>query len=177
MTESAGQKRVAYAPHGPHDPLFIAESEAMKDLKQLAARASGGDAKVLVTGAHRDKVGKLQQANRGTIFLDEVGEMSLRMQALLLCFLESGEIQSVGADGGGTHVDVRVISATNRDLPTLISAGQFREDLLYRIRVIHLQVPPLRARREDIRPLIDHTIQKGGRPIKISEEAMQALER
>ena len=228
MTESAGQKRVAYAPHGPHDPLFIAESEAMKDLKQLAARASGGDAKVLVTGesgvgkdviarfiharskrsprpfiavncaafsetlleselfghvkgsftgAHRDKVGKLQQANRGTIFLDEVGEMSLRMQALLLRFLESGEIQSVGADGGGTHVDVRVISATNRDLPTLISAGQFREDLLYRIRVIHLQVPPLRARREDIRPLIDHTIQKGGRPIKISEEAMQALER
>ena len=228
MTESAGQKRVAYAPHGPHDPLFIAESEAMKDLKQLAARASGGDAKVLVTGesgvgkdviarfiharskrsprpfiavncaafsetlleselfghvkgsftgAHRDKVGKLQQANRGTIFLDEGGEMSLRMQALLLRFLESGEIQSVGADGGGTHVDVRVISATNRDLPTLISAGQFREDLLYRIRVIHLQVPPLRARREDIRPLIDHTIQKGGRPIKISEEAMQALER
>ena len=202
MTESAGQKRVAYAPHGPHDPLFIAESEAMKDLKQLAARASGGDAKVLVTGesgvgkdviarfiharskrsprpfiavncaafsetlleselfghvkgsftgAHRDKVGKLQQANRGTIFLDEGGEMSLRMQALLLRFLESGEIQSVGADGGGTHVDVRVISATNRDLPTLISAGQFREDLLYRIRVIHLQVPPLRARREDIR--------------------------
>lgn len=228
MTESAGQKRVAYAPHGPHDPLFIAESEAMKDLKQLAARASGGDAKVLVTGesgvgkdviarfiharskrsprpfiavncaafsetlleselfghvkgsftgAHRDKVGKLQQANRGTIFLDEVWEMSLRMQALLLRFLESGEIQSVGADGGGTHVDVRVISATNRDLPTLISAGQFREDLLYRIRVIHLQVPPLRARREDIRPLIDHTIQKGGRPIKISEEATQALER
>ncbi len=177
MTESAGQKRVAYAPHGPHDPLFIAESEAMKDLKQLAARASGGDAKVLVTDAHRDKVGKLQQANRGTIFLDEVGEMSLRMQALLLRFLESGEIQSVGADGGGTHVDVRVISATNRDLPTLISAGQFREDLLYRIRVIHFQVPPLRARREDIRPLIDHTIQKGGRPIKISEEAMQALER
>ena len=74
------------------------------------------------------KIGKFQQANRGTIFLDEVGEMSLRMQALLLRFLESGEIQSVGADGGGTTVDVRVVSATNRDLPALIASGQFRED-------------------------------------------------
>ena len=128
------------------------------------------------TGAHRDKIGKLQQAHKGTVFLDEVGEMSLRMQALLLRFLESGEIQPVGADGGGTTVDVRVISATNRDLPALIASGQFREDLMYRIRVIHLLVPPLRARREDIKPLIEHTIQRSGRPLKLSDEAMQALE-
>ncbi len=102
--------------------------------------------------------------------------MSLRMQALLLRFLESGEIQSVGAEGEAGRVDVRVISATNRDIPALIAAGQFREDLMYRIRVIHLVVPPLRARREDIRPLIEHTIKKGGRPISLSEEALKALE-
>ena len=135
-----------------------------------------GHVKGSFTGAHRDKLGKLQQAHKGTVFLDEVGEMSLRMQALLLRFLESSEIQPVGADGGGTVVDVRVITATNRDLQALIAAGQFREDLMYRIRVIHLQVPPLRIRREDIRPLIDYTIRKGGRPITISDEAMQALE-
>ena len=227
MNEASGQKRTPWGASNPNEPLFIAESSEMLELKTLAARASGGDAKVLITGesgvgkdiiarfiharssrsqrafvavncaafsetlleselfghvkgsftgAHRDKLGKLQQAHKGTIFLDEVGEMSLRMQALLLRFLESGEIQSVGDDGRAGKVDVRVISATNRDIPALIAAGQFREDLMYRIRVIHLQVPPLRARREDIRPLIEHTIKKGGRPISLSDEAMRALE-
>ena len=116
-----------------------------------------GHVKGSFTGAYRDKRGKLQLAHRGTLFLDEVGEMSLRMQALLLRFLENGEIQAVGSDQSQARVDVRVIAATNRNLTDLVAAGQFREDLLYRLRVIHLHVPPLRetARR---RPGADRRI-------------------
>jgi transcriptional regulator with PAS, ATPase and Fis domain len=134
-----------------------------------------GHVKGSFTGAYRDKPGKLQVAHRGTIFLDEVGEMSLRMQALLLRFLENGEIQSVGADGHATRVDVRVVAATNRNLPELIAAGHFREDLMYRLRVIHLEVPPLRERREDIRPLVSHFARRAGRSVTFTEEAMQLL--
>ncbi len=136
-----------------------------------------GHVKGSFTGAYRDKPGKLQAANRGTIFLDEVGEMSLRMQALLLRFLENGEIQAVGSDGQPTRVDVRVVAATNRNLPELIAAGQFREDLMYRLRVIHLEVPALRERREDIRPLVAFFVRRTGRPVTFTEEAMQLLVR
>jgi transcriptional regulator with PAS, ATPase and Fis domain len=136
-----------------------------------------GHVKGSFTGAYRDKPGKLQAAHRGTIFLDEVGEMSLRMQALLLRFLENGEIQSVGSDGQPARVDVRVVAATNRNLPELIAAGQFREDLMYRLRVIHLEVPSLRERREDIRPLVAHFVRRTGRPVSFTEEAMQLLVR
>jgi transcriptional regulator with PAS, ATPase and Fis domain len=129
------------------------------------------------TGAYRDKPGKLQLANKGTLFLDEVGEMSLRMQALLLRFLENGEIQAVGADHIRTTVDVRVIAATNRNLGDMVAAGQFREDLLYRLRVIHVDVPPLRERREDVRVLVRHLAAKASRPITFTDEALRALER
>ena len=115
-----------------------------------------GHVKGSFTGAYRDKRGKLQLAHRGTLFLDEVGEMSLRMQALLLRFLENGEIQAVGSDHAQTRVDVRVIAATNRNLADQVAAGQFREDLLYRLRVIHLPVPPLRERPDDIQALTTH---------------------
>src|SRR4051794_35984268 len=84
-----------------------------------------GHVKGSFTGAYRDKPGKLQQAHRGTLFLDEVGEMSLRMQALLLRFLETGEIQSVGAHGSSGIANVRVIAATNRDLAERVAAGEF----------------------------------------------------
>lgn len=134
-----------------------------------------GHVKGSFTGAYRDKPGKLQAAHRGTIFLDEVGEMSLRMQAMLLRFLENGEIQAVGSEAGATRVDVRVIAATNRNLPELIAAGQFREDLMYRLRVIHLEVPPLRERREDIRVLVTHFAARTGRPVTFTDEAMQLL--
>jgi DNA-binding NtrC family response regulator len=127
------------------------------------------------TGAYRDKLGKLQVAHRGTIFLDEVGEMSLRMQAMLLRFLENGEIQAVGADARVTTVNVRVVAATNRNLPDLIAAGQFREDLLYRLRVIHLEVPPLRDRREEIPVLVNHFISQAHRRARVTNEAMHAL--
>jgi two-component system response regulator AtoC len=111
------------------------------------------------TGAYRDKPGKLEMAHEGTVFLDEIGEMTLRMQGLLLRFLETGELQKVGADGGGRRVNVRVIAATNRNLREMIVQGTFREDLFYRLNVIHLEIPPLRERREDIPVLVEHFLQ------------------
>ncbi len=136
-----------------------------------------GHVKGSFTGAFRDKVGKLQLAHRGTLFLDEVGEMSLRMQAMLLRFLENGEIQAVGADAARARVDVRVLAATNRDLRELVRAGQFREDLFYRLQVIHLHVPPLRDRREDIRPLAQRFLEATGRRVSLTDAAWEALER
>jgi transcriptional regulator with PAS, ATPase and Fis domain len=129
------------------------------------------------TGAHRDKAGRLQLANQGTIFLDEIGEMSPRMQALMLRFLENGEIQPVGSDSIMSRTDVRVIAATNRDLPKMVADGQFREDLLYRIKVAHLHVPPLRERREDIPALIEHAIGRAGTACELTSEAMEILQR
>ena len=108
------------------------------------------------TGAYRDRPGKLESADQGTIFLDEIGEMTVRMQGLLLRFLETGEVQKVGSDRIEKHVNVRVIAATNRSLSEMVAQGQFREDLFYRLNVIHLAVPSLRERREDVPLLIDH---------------------
>ena len=126
------------------------------------------------TGADRDRPGKLQLADGGTLFLDEVGEMSLRMQALLLRFLESGEIQTIG-DKHPQTLNVRLIAATNRNLPERVAAGEFREDLLYRLRVIEIAVPPLRERQEDIPALTEYFLRKAARPITFSEEAQRAL--
>jgi transcriptional regulator with PAS, ATPase and Fis domain len=95
-------------------------------------------------------------ARDGTIFLDEIGETTLRMQGMLLRFLETGEIQKVGAERMSSAANVRVLAATNRNLGELITEGRFREDLFYRINVIHLVVPPLRTRREDIPLLVQH---------------------
>ena len=136
-----------------------------------------GHLKGSFTGAYRDKPGKLQLAHRGTLFLDELGEMSLRMQALLLRFLENGEIQAVGSDRTECIVDVRVIAATNRNLGELIATGRFREDLLYRLRVIHLHVPPLRERPADIRAIAAHFLSKHGGKYTLEPEAWQVLNR
>ncbi len=115
-----------------------------------------GHVKGSFTGAYRDKIGKLELADGGTIFLDEIGEMTLRMQGMLLRFMETGELQKVGTDRVTTRVNVRVIAATNKNLRDMITAGSFREDLFYRLNVINLTVPALRERREDIPPLIEH---------------------
>ena len=104
-----------------------------------------GHEKGSFTGAYRDRRGLLELAHHGTAFLDEIGEMSLRMQALLLRFLETGEIQRVGSLLGCQQLDVRVICATNRVLPAQIEAGAFRTDLYYRLSVVHLKIPPLRS--------------------------------
>lgn len=132
------------------------------------------------TDAHRDSPGRLQTAERGTVFMDEVGEMSLRMQALLLRFLETGEIQRVGSEGRHRTLDVRVIAATNRNLPERVAAKQFREDLFYRLNVFHLPVPPLRERREDIPALVYHFLRLHTHAARrempqVSSEAMARL--
>ncbi len=108
------------------------------------------------TGAYRDHAGVLESAHRGTVFLDEIGETSSRMQSLLLRFLENGEIQRVGTTKANAHVDVRVITATNRDLLREVGARNFREDLYYRLNVIHIAVPPLRDHAEDLPALVSH---------------------
>jgi transcriptional regulator with PAS, ATPase and Fis domain len=192
---------IAYAARADAKVLITGESGAGKELVARAihdgsARSSGpfmtincagipetlleselfGHVKGSFTGAYRDKRGKLELADRGTIFLDEVGEMTPRMQSLLLRFLESGEIQPVGADSPVRRVDARVIAATNRDLDRMTAAGSFREDLLYRIRVVHLHVPPLRERIEDIRPLLTHFLAHVDPAIRLNEAAWSLLE-
>ncbi len=152
-----------------------------------------GHLKGSFTGAFRDKPGKFELAAGGTIFLDEIGEMTLRMQGLLLRFLETGEIQKVGAERIATVPDARVIAATNRHLRDEIAKGRFREDLYYCLNVVHIVVPPLRERREDIPLLVDHFLSRftshefeggpaagrtgGDRPVvtAISRRAVQAL--
>jgi DNA-binding NtrC family response regulator len=123
------------------------------------------------TGAHRDKPGKLD-AHMGTVFLDEIGEMTLRMQGLLLRFLETGELQKVGADGSSRRVNVRVIAATNRDLRERITQMQFREDLYYRLNVVHIHVPPLRDHRDDIPALVNHFVAHFARINAVPEPEM-----
>jgi transcriptional regulator with PAS, ATPase and Fis domain len=139
-----------------------------------------GHVKGSFTGAYRDKLGKLELADSGTMFLDEIGEMTLRMQGLLLRFLETGELQKVGADRVVGRVDVRVIAATNRNLREMIVQGTFREDLFYRLNVIHLTVPPLRERKDDIPMLANHFLRHFKTNVsavarEISPEAMVAL--
>ena len=108
------------------------------------------------TGAYRDKPGLATMADHGTLFLDEVGEMSARMQGVLLRFVETGEIHRLGADQIEKRVDVRIIAATNRNLIERIAAADFREDLYYRLNVVHIAIPPLRERGSDILLLFTH---------------------
>jgi len=115
-----------------------------------------GHARGSFTDAYRDNPGLLRQAHRGTVFLDEVGEMSLRLQSILLRFLETGEVQTVGGAATGPTVDVRVITATNRNLAEAVGAREFREDLYYRLNVVHIEMPSLNRRREDIPLLVAH---------------------
>lgn len=132
------------------------------------------------TGANANRKGLFEAANSGTIFLDEIGEMSPAMQVKLLRVLQERKVRPVGATEE-TIVDTRVIAATNRDLASMVSAGTFREDLYYRISVIPIELPPLRERAEDISELANHFVQKfcapAGRALTISEHAMRLLER
>ena len=136
------------------------------------------------TGASGNRQGRLEQAHKGTLFLDEVGTMSAALQMKLLRVLQEREFERVG-DSHTIKVDVRVIAATNSDLTKLVAEGDFREDLFYRLNVIPVHLPPLRERKDDIPLLVRHFLDKltaaddgapaGGRDITVSQEAMRPL--
>ncbi len=127
------------------------------------------------TGAHSSRLGMFQLANHGTMFLDEVGELPLALQAKLLRVLQDGEVRPVGTDHP-VAVQVRVIAATNKELAHQVEKGSFREDLFFRLQVIPIHLPPLRARRSDIPTLTEHFLEKAnkkhGLSVTISREAM-----
>lgn len=138
-----------------------------------------GYVKGAFTGAIGNKKGLFEEADGGTVFLDEIGEMSLSSQVKLLRVLQDGEIRPVGSNKA-RHVNIRVLAATNRSLSELVKRNKFREDLLFRIAVLHIQLPPLRERQEDLQVLIDFFIKKHTQRFqkqvtKISEAALQIL--
>ncbi len=111
------------------------------------------------TGAGKKTIGKIESANHGTIFLDEIAEMPMTLQSKLLRLLEQGEIQRIG-EYKSKKVDIRIISATNKDLTEMIKDGYFRKDLFYRLNTIHIEIPPLRERKEEIIPIAEHFIKE-----------------
>lgn len=117
-----------------------------------------GHTKGSFTSAHEDKIGKFEAANGGTLFLDEIGDMDSRLQSKILRVLEDNEIEKVGSNSS-TKVDVRIITATNKNIKTLVESGTFREDLYHRINVVRINVPSLRERKDDILPLVYHYMQ------------------
>ena len=137
-----------------------------------------GHARGAFTGAVRDRTGRFRQASGGTLFLDEVAEIPFPLQAKLLRALQERTVDVVGGDRP-VSVDVRIVAATNRDMPSLLREGAFREDLYYRLNVVEIRVPPLRDRPEDIPPLVDYFMKEAGagRDINVPSVVMEELMR
>src|SRR5579885_2763366 len=177
-----GKELVAHALHAAslrsREPFVEVNCAAIPE--ELIESELFGHVKGSFTGASEDKIGKFQKADNGTLFLDEVGDMSLRTQAKVLRFLDEQRFEPVGALES-IQVDVRVVASTNKNLEEEIERGNFREDLFYRLNVIPFHVPPLRERVEDIRLLADHFLREfttayGRKPKELTEEALQAIE-
>ena len=134
-----------------------------------------GHEKGAFTGAHAKKRGRFEQADGGTLLLDEIGDMPLETQAKILRVLETRLVERVGGDGRGLAVDVRIVAATHRDLPAMIADGRFREDLYHRLNVFPLRLPPLRERREDIALLAGRFLDALRPGAALSVEALQRL--
>jgi len=158
-------------------PLVVINCGAIPE--ELLESELFGHEKGAFTGAYKSRIGRFEMANGGTIFLDEIGEMSPALQVKLLRVLQEKKFERVG--GTKTiHVDVRIIAATNKNLTTAINKGKFREDLYYRLNVIPMKVPPLKQRKSDIPLLIDHFLKKFQKGAKkkitdFSPEAMDAM--
>ena len=138
-----------------------------------------GHQKGAFTGAHRDRMGKFELANGGTVFLDEITEMSMALQAKLLRVLQEGSVERLGAHRA-VKIDVRIVAATNRNLQQAVDEGAMRQDLYFRLNVVRVDVPPLRERRDDIQLLAEHFLNKYsaelGRPLPaLTEAAIQSL--
>ena len=153
----SGKELVAKSIHNlskrAHQPLIEVNCAAIPS--ELIESELFGHVKGSFTGAVKDKIGKFEAAHNGTIFLDEIGDMSLSAQAKVLRVLQDNCIQKVGG-AKDIKIDVRVIAATNKDLKNEIKEGKFREDLYHRLAVIIIDVPPLNSRKDDIPLLIDH---------------------
>jgi DNA-binding NtrC family response regulator len=159
-------------------PFVVVNSSAIP--RELLESELFGHEKGAFTGAGKRKIGSFELAHRGTLFLDEIGEMPKELQVKILRAIEGRPFMRVG----GTEeidVDARLITATNRDLKEAVAAGEFREDLYYRLHVVSIELPPLRGRKEDIPLLISHFMEKHRKEVKnrtleVSEKALQALE-
>jgi two-component system nitrogen regulation response regulator NtrX len=177
-----GKELVAHAIHAmsPRATEPFVEVNCAAIPEELIESELFGHSKGSFTSAHENKIGKFQKADAGTLFLDEVGDMSLRTQAKVLRALEEQRFEPVGA-AGSVQVDVRVVAATNKNLEVEIERGNFREDLFYRLNVIPFHVPPLRERREDVPLLADHFLREfttayGRKPKELTPEAYQMLQ-
>jgi transcriptional regulator with GAF, ATPase, and Fis domain len=156
-----GKELVARAIHArsPRADAPLVKVNCASIPKELFESEFFGHIKGAFTGAHKDRVGRFQLADGGTIFLDEVGEIPVELQSKLLRVLQESEFERVG-DDMTRSVDVRVIAATNRDLEKLVLEGTFREDLFYRLSVFPIEVPPLRKRKEDVIQLAQHFLER-----------------
>lgn len=176
-----GKELIARAIHGSSDragKAFVAVNCGAIP-ENLVESILFGHEKGAFTGAVDKHVGKFQEADGGVLFLDEVGELPPAVQVKLLRALQEGEVDPVGAKRP-VKVDVRIVAATNKDLGSLVSRNEFREDLYYRLNVFPVEAPPLRARKEDIPALVEHFIKRfnaeeGKRVVGASPEAMQML--
>ncbi len=149
--------------------------------EEILANELFGHVKGSFTGAIRDQMGKFELAHQGTLFLDEVADMSIKLQTLLLRAVQYGEIQKIGEDKPNRKVNVRIICATNQDLERLVAERKFRKDLYYRLNVVPFYIPPLRERKEDVPVLVNHFVEKfcikNELPAKrMSQEAMKILQ-
>jgi transcriptional regulator with GAF, ATPase, and Fis domain len=176
-----GKELVARALHDHskrRDRPFLAENCAAISPNLLESELFGHK-RGSFTGAVADRAGHFVAADGGTVFLDEIGDMPLEMQAKLLRVLESGEVRPVGSNKI-RKVDVRIVAATNKDLVLLCRERAFREDLYFRLNVVTLQLPPLRARREDIPLLAEYFLHRTGRELdkelELSPEAIRAFQ-
>ena len=156
-----GKELVARAIHArsPRTDASLVKVNCASIPKELFESEFFGHIKGAFTGAHKDRIGRFQLADGGTIFLDEVGEIPVELQSKLLRVLQESEFERVG-DDRTRSVDVRVIAATNRDLEKLVLEGTFREDLFYRLSVFPIEVPPLRKRKEDVIQLAQHFLER-----------------